>query len=270
VPSPSDCDVRLRPKRIGVRARSTVGTALVVGGKAARACAASSGGCGFADDGYAMKYVRRVNVPLFLEEAARLRSSTAASMIDETAFRLYKAGPTTPMEVSVTIPDDEATTAFFARVRDFGTPGKLLYVVNYIDHLAATATGARARVIQHLQESAKDVGVVSHNWHRIVLGASATPRDVWELWAYGFILHTDLDKRARWESLDEVVQGMGKYVAYAYAGSLYHLVTVVETMLRDPDADDRHVTMQVLAPRPGMPVPAELAGFRAARVRLRE
>lgn len=216
-----------------------------------------------------MKYIRRVDVSLFLGEATRLRSSSAASMIDETAFQLYQAGPTTSIKVTVRIPDDEATTAFFARVRDFGKPGKLLYVRNYIDHLASTASGSRATVIEHLRESERDVGIVSHNWHRAVLGTSATPRDVWELWAYGFILHTDLDKRARWEAMDEVLQGMAKYVAYAYAGSLYHLVTVVEAMLRDPAADDRQVTMQVLAPRPGMPVPAELAGFRAARVRLR-
>jgi hypothetical protein len=69
--------------------------------------------------------------------------------------------------------------------------------------------------------------------------------------------------------MDEVLQGMAKFVAFAYAGNLYHLVTVVELLLRDPNADDRQVTMQVLAPRPGLPIPAELAGFRAARVRLR-
>jgi hypothetical protein len=213
---------------------------------------------------------RRIDVALFLAEAARLRTSSAAKLIDQTAFHFYQAGPANPPEVTVNIPDDEATTAFFARVRDFGTPGKLLFVGSYIENLASTASGSRASVIQHLRESLRDLGIVSHQWHRIVLGEAATPRDVWELWAYGFILHTDPDKRARWEAMDEVLQGMAKFVAFAYAGNLYHLVTVVEMLLRDPEADDRHVTMQVLAPRPGLPIPAELAGFRAARVRLRD
>jgi hypothetical protein len=211
----------------------------------------------------------RVDVALFLAEASRLRTSSAAKLIDQTTFHFYQAGPSTPVEVTVKIPDDEATTAFFARVRDFGTPGKLLFAGSYIEFLGTTASGSRAAVIDHLRESLQDLGVVSHNWHQVVLGPTATPRDVWELWAYGFILHTDREKRARWDAMDEVLQGMAKFVAFAYAGNLYHLVTVVELLLRDPNADDRQVTMQVLAPRPGLPIPAELAGFRAARVRLR-
>jgi hypothetical protein len=212
-------------------------------------------------------YIRRVDVPLFLDEAERLRSSSAATMIDDTAFQLRML-ESKELEVTVTVPGDEATTAFFARVREFGTPRKLLYVRNYIDQLASTARGGRAAVVEHLYESERDLGVVSHNWHRIVLGENGTPRDVWEFWAYGFVLHTEVDKRTRWNAMDPVLQGMAKYVAYAYAGSLFHLVTVVEAMLRDASLDDRHVDMQILAPRPGYPVPPELAGFRAARVRL--
>lgn len=63
---------------------------------------------------------------------------------------------------------------------------------------------------------------------------------------------------------------MAQYVAYAYTANLFHLVAVIEAMLRDPSIDDRQVWMQLLAPRPEFPVPAERRGFRAARVRLRD
>jgi hypothetical protein len=216
-----------------------------------------------------LKYTPRLDIPLFLAEAERLRSSKAASMLDETAIKISSTGAS-DLAVDVTVPDDEVTTAFFAWLRAFGTPGKLVYVRNYIEHLAITATGSRADVVVHLLEAERDVGIVSHEWHKIVLGESATPRDVWEFWAYGFILHTDPDKRERWAAMHEVKQGMAKFVAYAYAGDLYHLVTVVEAMLRDPGIDHRQVLCQYLAPRPDFPVPPELASFKAARVRLRE
>ena len=215
-----------------------------------------------------LNYVPLVDVGLFLERAEILRSSRAAATIDETALHLEIIPPDSP-RVELHVPDDEATTAFFARIRDFGTPGKMIYVAKYIDVLGETAAGRRATVVEHLRESMRDLGVVSHEWHKLVPGA-ATPRDVWELWTYGYILHTDEAKRARWAGMNSIQQGMAQYVAYAYAAGLFHLVTVVEAMLRDPAIDDRHVHIQILAPRPDFPVPDELRGFRAARVRLRD
>src|SRR5690349_15663676 len=90
-------------------------------------------------------------------------------------------------EVTVTGPDDEATTAFFARVREFDTPGKMVYVPKYIDHLEATATGPLVEILKHARAAHGDVGRVAHRWERIVLGDAARPRDVWELWTYGYV-----------------------------------------------------------------------------------
>jgi hypothetical protein len=188
-------------------------------------------------------------------------------VIDATSFDLrVEFGAIT--EVGTTGPDDEATIAFFARVRQFGTRGTDTYVLKFIEMLAAEATGSRAVVVEHLREAHADLGVVSHEWHKHVLGEDATPRKVWELWTYAHILHPDPLKREQWAALSEPLREMAKYVAYAYAGDLYHLVTVVEAMLRDPKVDDRQVNMQYLAPRPDFPVPDHLKDFKAAKVRL--
>ena len=74
-------------------------------------------------------------------------------------------------------------------------------------------------------------------------------RQVWELRTYAHLVHSDRAKRARWAELDDFRQGMAKYIAYSYAGDLYHLVTVVEAMLRDPAMDDRGLLIQILTVR---------------------
>ena len=63
---------------------------------------------------------------------------------------------------------------------------------------------------------------------------------------------------------------MAKFVALVYAAELFHLVTVVEAMLRDATLDDRGVRMLVYGVRPEFASTPGIPQFRAARVRLME
>jgi len=71
-----------------------------------------------------------------------------------------------------------------------------------------------------------------------------------------------------WAELPQFRQGMAKFVAYAYAAELFHLVTVVEAMLRDPSLDHRGVEMLIYGTRPEFASVPGITQFRAARVRL--
>jgi hypothetical protein len=153
-----------------------------------------------------MVYQPRVDVPLFLERAAVLRSSRATASIDSTAFHWEWSRETSQSKVTIEGPDDEATTAFSVRVRDFDVRGNMSYVAKYIDLMAGTATGARAEVLAHVRDAHAAIGLVPYNWHTIALGDDAKPREVWELWTYGYVLHTDPGKRATYEGLDELVR----------------------------------------------------------------
>jgi hypothetical protein len=209
----------------------------------------------------------RERVALFLERAELLRTSRAVSWIDATKITI-RAGSSQEPTADVVAPDEEATLAYFARIRHFDTQRTDLYVPDFFPNLHAGASARRAQVIAHVREAHADLGRRGNDWPKIVLGDGATPRSVWELWTYSQVLHTDPVKRATWADLQAYEQGMAKFIAYAYAGDLYHLVTVVEAMIRDPELDDRGVRMRVLATR------AEYAGvpgveqFRAARVSL--
>ena len=205
-------------------------------------------------------------VALFLERAAALRSSRAAAVIDET--RITITGDSNGLVAQVDGPDDEATLAYFALVREFDTPGKPVYVPDFFPCLEIDATPRRLDLVAWLREVHADLGKHPHDWHEAVLGPGATPRQVWELWAYSHLLHTDAAKRKKWAGLDQVVQGMAKFVTYVYAGELFHLTTVVEAMLRDADLDDRGVRMLIYGTRPEFASIPGIAQFRAARVRL--
>jgi hypothetical protein len=200
--------------------------------------------------GGSMVYQPRVDVPLFLERAAVLRSSRATASIDRAAFRWEWSREPPSEQVTVTGPDDEATTAFFVRLRDFDIPGKMVYVGKYIDLLASSATGNRALVLEHVRAAHDVVGLVPHRWHTFVLGDDAKPRQVWELWTYGFVLHDDPDKREKYASLDPLRQGMVRWISHVYAADVYHVVTVVEAMLRDPELDLGRVRTQFWGTRP--------------------
>jgi hypothetical protein len=205
-------------------------------------------------------------VGLFLERAAVLRSSTAVTLIDETriTLRLDRAGGS----ADLVAPNDEATLAYFARIRHFDTPRTDLYVPDFFPNLETGATPERADVVAHVRQSHTDLGRQGNDWPKIVLGETATPRAVWELWTYSQVLHTDPAKRATWADLDGMRQGMAKFIAHSYAGDLYHLVTVVEAMLRDPQLDHRGLKMQFLATRPEFVGTPGIEAFSAARVRL--
>jgi hypothetical protein len=191
-----------------------------------------------------------VDIPLFLERAAILRSSRATATIDTTSFKWEWSREPPTSRVTITGPDDEATTAFFVRVREFDVPGKMLYVGKYIDLLASTAAGERAEVLKHVRAAHSDLGLVPYRWHALVLGDDAKPRDVWELWTYGYVLHTDQAKRETYEALDELVKGMVRWISHVYAADLYHVVAVVEAMLRDPSLDLGRVQRAFWGTRP--------------------
>lgn len=194
-----------------------------------------------------------------------LRSSTAVPTIDETAFRLTFDSNGTPVG-DLTAPDDEATISYFTRIREFDTPRKAIYVANFFSLLEAGATPRRRAVVAHLRRAHEDLGRERYDRPSELLGSGATPRDVWELWTYSHLVHLDADKREKWAALEQHEQALAKFTAYWYAGDLYHLVTVIEAMLRDTALDDRGVRMQVLTIDPrfrGMVPP-----FEAAKVRL--
>ena len=203
---------------------------------------------------------------LFVERAAVLRSSRAVALIDET--RITMTEDSAGLVAQVEGPDDEATLAYFARVREFDIPGKPLYVPDFFSRLEAHATPRRMELVAWLREVHADLGKHPYDWHEIVLGRGATPRDVWELWAYSHLLHVDRAKREKWAGLGQPVQGMAKFVAFVYAAELYHLVTVVEAMLLDAKLDDRGVRMLVYGTRPEYASIPDMLQFRAARVRL--
>lgn len=192
----------------------------------------------------------RVDVPLFLERAGTLRSSRATASIESAAIRWEWSRDPPSEQVTVTGPDDEATTAFFVRLRDFDIPGKMVYVGKYIDLLASTATGDRASLLGHVRAAHGAVGLVPNRWHTLVLGDDATPRQVWELWTYGFVLHDDQDKRERYAALDTLRQGMVRWISHVYAADVYHVVTVVDAMLRDPELDLERVQTAFWGTRP--------------------
>lgn len=208
-------------------------------------------------------------IDLFLERAALLRSSSAVPLIDETRATLRFDDPGNAGRVELEAPDDEATAAYFVRIREFDTPKKAIYVADFFPNLERNGSLRRLAVVQHLRQTHDDLGRRPHDWPRIVLGPDATPRDVWELWTYSHVLHVDAAKRAIWAGLGSLRQGMAKFIAYVYAGDLYHLVTVVEAMLRDPQLDDRGVRMQVLAIDPRL-TGAGIEPFWAARARRAE
>jgi hypothetical protein len=209
----------------------------------------------------------RERVDLFLERAELLRSSRAASTIDETKITI-RFDSSSDGFADVVGPDDEATVAYFARIRHFDTPKADVYIPDFFANLEDAATARRLAVIAHARQAHADLGRFGNNWPKVVLGEKATPRLVWELWTYSQVLHTDASKRTAWARLDQMKQGMARFIAYSYAGDLYHLVTVVEAMLRDPSLDDRGVRMQMLATRPEFAGAAGIEQFRAAKVRL--
>lgn len=173
-------------------------------------------------------------VELFLERAEVLRSSSAVASIDQTAITLRFGGALGDADAELVAPGDEATLVYFARLRHFDTPKTDVYVRDFFPNLDAGATARRKLVVEHLSQAHADLGRRGNEWPKIVMGASATPRAVWEFWTYSQVLHTDPNKRAAWSSLNAMQQEMAKFVAFGYAGDLFHLVTVVEAMLRAP------------------------------------
>ena len=204
-------------------------------------------------------------VALFLERAEVLRSSTAVPTIEATAFHLTFDSGGTPAATLIA-PDDEATIAYFTRIREFDTPKKAIYVANFFPLLEDGASPRRRAVVAHVRRAHQDLGRERYDRPGQLLGAGSTPRDVWELWMYSHLVHLDSDKRAKWAALEPWEQVLAKFTAYWYAGDLFHLVTVVEAMLLDRTLDDRGVRMQVLTINP------EFAGmvphFEAAKVSL--
>jgi hypothetical protein len=216
-----------------------------------------------------MGIVDDARIELFLERASVLRSSKAAATIDDTKMTMRFGSTWSDMEVELTAPDAEATIAYFAWIREFDTPGKPIYVPDFIPVLEVGASPRRLEVIKWLRQAHADLGRESYGRPSHVLGVGATPRQVWELWAYSHVVHTDAVKRAIWSSLDSYQQGAARFIAYSYAGDLFHVVTVAEAMLRDSTLDDRGVLMQALTndmdPRvAGGTVPR----FHAAKIRL--
>ncbi len=205
-------------------------------------------------------------IALFLERAEILRSSTAVPTIDATAIHMDFTSGGEPV-TTLTAPDDESTIAYFTRIRAFDTPKTPLYVPDYLPLLEAGATPRRCDLVAFLRRAHADLGREGHDRPGQILGAGATPRDVWELWTYSHLVHTDADKRAKWAALPPFQQAFAKFAAYRYAGDLYHLVTVVEAMLRDRDLDDRGVHTQLLTVRPE--IRGMVPHFEAAKVRLR-
>jgi hypothetical protein len=205
-------------------------------------------------------------VALFLDWAANLRSSRAVASLDLLGITMSFDSQEIASQVDG--PDDEATTTFFIRVREFDTPSKPVYVPDYFSRLEEDASPGRMEVVAWLREAHTDLGKHPYDWHKSVLGPDATPRDVWELWAYSHHLHPDEEKRKIWANLQQFQQGMAKFVAYAYATELFHLVTVVEAMLRDPGLDHRGVEMLIFGTRPEFASVPGITQFRAARVRL--
>jgi hypothetical protein len=202
-------------------------------------------------------------IELFLDRAAVLRSSRAAASIDETTMTINFSGDGSDIEIDLDAPDDEETLVYFARVRAFDTRGTDLYVADFFPVLVKGAGPSRRAVVDWITRAHEDLGREGYDRPSHVLGTGATPRQVWELWTYGFLLHTDMAKRAVWSGLDDYQKGAAKFVAYSYAADLFHLVTVVEAMLRDPLLDASGVRMQELRldPRSGRT-------FSAAKVRL--
>ncbi len=205
-------------------------------------------------------------IALFLERAEILRSSTAMPTIDATALHMGFTSGGEPIP-TLTAPDDESTIAYFTRIREFDTPKKPTYVPDFFPLLEVGATPRRRALVDFLRRAHADLGREGYDRPGQILGAGATPRDVWELWTYSHLMHTDADKRAKWAALPSFEQAFAKFAAYWYAGDLYHLVTVVEAMLRDRNLDDRGVRTQLVIVRP------EFTGmvphFEAAKVRLR-
>jgi hypothetical protein len=206
------------------------------------------------------------DVELFVERAQVLRSSTAVPTIDETALHITFTSEGA-VQADLDAPDDEATIAYFTRIREFDTPKKAIYVPDFFPYLEAGATPRRRQVVAHLRRAHSDLGRERYDRPSQILGPGATPRDVWELWTYSHLMHLDPDKRAKWAALKPYQQAYAKFISYWYAGDLYHLVTVVEAMLLDKALDDRGVRMQILTinPRFADMVPP----FEAAKVRLR-
>ena len=81
-------------------------------------------------------------VALFLERAEILRSSTAVPTIDATAFHLTIDSNGTAV-ASLTAPDDDATIAYFTRIREFDTPKKAIYVAKFFSLLEDGASPRR-------------------------------------------------------------------------------------------------------------------------------
>lgn len=214
--------------------------------------------------------VNQDRIDLFLERAELLRSSRAVPLIDETRVTIRFDDSEHAGRVDLDAPDDEATAAYFVRIREFDTPRKSIYLADFFPSLERDASHRRRAVVEHLRQAHSDLGRRPHDWPGIVLRPGATPRDVWKLWTYSHVLHVDAAKRAVWARFDNLQQGMAKFIAYAYAGDLYHLVTVIEAMLRDPGLDDRGVKMQVLAIDPRLAGAAGIEPFSAAKVRRAE
>jgi hypothetical protein len=208
-------------------------------------------------------------IELFLERAAVLRSSRAVGIIEKTSMTTTFSSAEADAVVELKAPDDEATLAYFARIREFDTPSKPIYIPDFFPVLAIEATPRRLKVVDWLRQAHADLGRESYDRPRQILGAGATPRHVWELWAYSHLMHVDKAKRAIWSSLGTWQQGAAKFMAYSYAVDLFRVVTVFEAMLRDRTLDDRGVLMQAVTndrdPRvAGGIVPR----FRAAKIRL--
>jgi hypothetical protein len=215
-----------------------------------------------------MTDVDDARIELFLERAAVLRSSRAAASIDETAMTVKFGSGSSKIEVEITAPDDEATLAYFTRIREFDTPGNPFYVPDFFLVLTAGASPRRLQVVDWLRAAHADLGREPYDRSSHVLGPGATPRQVWELWTYSQIIHSNASKRATWASLDTYQQGAAKFVAYGYAADLFHVVTVAEAMLRDRTLDDRGVRGQVLTFDPRLAGDLKPA-IEAAKIRLR-
>lgn len=184
--------------------------------------------------------------------------------IDNTALRLSFDEHGEPV-AALTAPDDEATIAYLARLRDFDNPRASIYVAKFLEILEDGASVSRRAVEDHLRRAHRDLGREPLDRPDQLLGPGATPRDVWELWTYSHLIHLDENKRAKWAALQPWERELAKFAAYWCAGDLYHLVAVIEAMLRDRNLDGQGVRTQVLTINPTFA--ARAPASEAAKVR---
>lgn len=139
----------------------------------------------------------------------------------------------TVVKVTETQPKREDLRSFLMEIRKLDQPGDDAYLPEVLEILAARATDPEWRSgllsARRHYDAAQGPGPVRIEDAEGLI----SPRQAFELWAYGEHLHNDYAKELRLAAMSPAAQAMVKYVAVGYMDDLSRMTAYALAAVRD-------------------------------------